>query len=138
MLTSWSSPARTSTTCVIGKRKAGLDSVISYLPGARSSGGAGVMVGWIASILPVATFLIAVTSPHGKALMATRPGTAGITAADVCRTGFSPSGRALLGRAEARPTFVLHMKMLPASKATAIATPANNGARDFLAAAAGG
>src|SRR5262249_9451349 len=48
-LISCASPARTSTTFVIGARNAGLDSVISYLPGARSSGGAGVTVGLIVS-----------------------------------------------------------------------------------------
>src|SRR5205085_5519915 len=85
---SCSSPARTSTTLTIGAPNAGLVSVISYLPGARSSG-AGVTVGWIVSSLPLATFLIEVISPQGKALTATRPGRGmGMSAAcAVCGTG---------------------------------------------------
>src|SRR5947209_1508111 len=78
MLSSCSWPAFTSTFRVIGERNAGLDSVISYVPGARSTG-AGVTNGAFNSIVdPFATLRMLVTSPHGNAFSAMRPGATAI------------------------------------------------------------
>src|SRR5258707_162030 len=73
-LTSCSSPAFTSILRVIGEGNAGFDSVISYVPAARSIGTGVTFPAFRSVITPLATLRILVTSPQGKALISTRPG----------------------------------------------------------------
>src|SRR5258708_4632060 len=95
MLTSCSSPAFTSTLRVIGERNAGFDSVISYVPGARSTG-AGVTNGAFRStVAPLATLRMLVTSPQGNAFSATRPGAMGTTDAATGGGAFFTTGSSL-------------------------------------------
>src|SRR5581483_4740218 len=90
-----SSPARNSMVLVIGLRKAGLEKVISYLPGARSSG-AGVTSGAVKlTSFPVARSRIRCTCAQGKALIprcAVVSG--GVTTGAAATAGFTGTGGA--------------------------------------------
>src|SRR5205823_6114324 len=92
-----SSPGRSDTVLRSGCGYFGFVSVISYVPGA-SSIGAGVMTGpLIATVSPLPTLRIAVTSPHGKALMPSRARATG------AGCGFGGGG-AFFGQKSTAPT----------------------------------